>query len=59
MKTGLRHFTMLLYWAAWKTKGAILEHGYGMEIDAKSNDGNISLSAAANHGHLPIEELLL
>jgi ankyrin repeat protein len=30
-----------------------------MEINPKSNDGYISLSAAANHGHLPIVELLL
>jgi len=39
MKTGLSHLTMLLYPVAWKTKEALLENGYGMEIDAKSNDG--------------------
>lgn len=49
---------MLLYPAAWKTKAGFLENGYGMETDAKSKDGYISLSAAANHGHLPIVELL-
>ena len=58
MKMGLRYLTMLLYPAAWKTKAALLENGYGMEIDAKSNDGYISLSAAANHGHLLIVESL-
>lgn len=30
-----------------------------MEIDAKLHDCYIVLSAAANHGHLPIIELLL
>jgi ankyrin repeat protein len=59
MKTGLRRFTMLLYPAAWETNAALLENDYGMEIDAKSNDGHISMYAAANHGHLPIVELLL
>jgi len=59
MKTGLRHFTTLLYPAAWKTTAAVLENGYGMEIDAKSNDGYISIYAAANHGHLPIVDQLL
>jgi hypothetical protein len=59
MKTGLRHFTTQLYPAPWKTKAAVLENGYGMEIDVESNDGYISLSAAAKHGHLPIVELLL
>lgn len=50
---------MLLYPAAWKTKEAFLENGYGMETDAKLNDGYISLSAAENHGHQPIAELSL
>jgi len=58
MKTGLRHFTVLLYPAVWKTKADFLENGYGMETDVKSKGGYISLSAAANHGHLPIVELL-
>lgn len=42
-----------------ENNGSSSREWLGIEIDAKSNDGYISLSAAAYHGHLPIVELLL
>jgi ankyrin repeat protein len=41
------------------TTTALLENGYGIEIDAISYKGYTALHMAANHGHLPVVELLL